>query len=142
MSSEEVVRRMFEAFAAGDEEALRDVSDDEIEFVDPAASGSSVDEWLAYNRPFSTAFPDGTMTIENQVISGDTVVSEVRYAGTHSGPLTTPQGEVPPTDNRIDIRGCSVTRVEGGKIVSHHGYFDRRQFLAQLGLMEQPAAPR
>jgi predicted ester cyclase len=140
MSPKEVVTRMFEAFAAGDEEGLRDVSHEEIEFVDPAASGSSLDEWLAYNRPFSTAFPDGSMSIESQIVAGDTVVTELRYTGTHSGALQTPQGEIPATGNRIDVRGCSITRVEGGKIVSHHGYFDQMQFLTQLGLMEQPSA--
>jgi steroid delta-isomerase-like uncharacterized protein len=140
MSPDEVVSRMFEAFAAGDEETMRTLCHDDVEFVDPGASGSSLEEYIAYSRPFWTAFPDGSMGLDNQIVSGDTVVSELRYAGTHTGPMATPQGEVPPTGNQIDVRGCSVDRVERGKIVSHHGYFDQLQFLMQLGLMEEAAA--
>lgn len=59
MEPGEVVKRMFAAFAAGDEEEMRAVCHDDVAFVDPAASGSSFEEWLAYNRPFWTAFPEG-----------------------------------------------------------------------------------
>lgn len=134
MGPEQVVNRMFVAFAAGDEDVLREVIDDELTFVDPAASGSSYEEWLTYNRPFWEAFPGARMELENQVVAGDTVVSELRYRGVHSGPMATPQGELPPTGREIDVRGASIDRVEGGKIVSHRGYFDQMQFMTQLGL--------
>ena len=135
MEPGEVVKRMFAAFAAGDEEEMRAVCHDDVAFVDPAASGSSFEEWLAYNRPFWTAFP-GRMELENQVVAGNTVVTELRYTGVHSGVMVTPQGELPPTGSEIDVRGASIDRVEDGKIVLHHGYYD--QFMKQLGLAEQP----
>jgi steroid delta-isomerase-like uncharacterized protein len=138
MEPDEVVKRMFAAFAAGDEAEMRAVCHDDLTFVDPAASGSSFEEWLAYNRPFWTAFPDARMELENQVVAGNTVVSELRYTGVHSGVMATPQGEVPPTGREIDVRGVSIDRVEAGKIVSHHGYYDQLQFMTQLGLAGQP----
>ncbi len=140
MSPDELVNRMFETLTTGDEEALREVCRDDMEFVDPAASGSSFEEWLAYNRPFWTAFPGASVRIENQIVSEDTVVTELRYAGTHSGPMMTPQGEVPATGKEIEVRGCSIDRVEGDKIVSHHGYYDQLEFMTQLGLTGQSAA--
>ena len=76
------------------------------------------------------------MELENQVVAGNTVVTELRYTGVHSGVMVTPQGELPPTGREIDVRGASIDRVEDGKIVLHHGYYD--QFMKQLGLAEQP----
>ena len=44
-------------------------------------------------------------------------------------------GVVPPTENRIELRGCVVYKVEGGEISESHVYYDQLEFLKQLGLV-------
>ena len=66
--------------------------------------------------------------------SGDTYAGEARYTGTHRGVLATPQGELPPTGQRVSWDSADVVRVADGKIVSWHIYHDPLRLLAQLGV--------
>jgi len=55
--------------------------------------------------------------------------------GTHLKPLANPAGPpIPPTNRKIRVANCSVYRVQGGKVVEVHEYFDQLGFLAQLGV--------
>ena len=49
-------------------------------------------------------------------------------------------GSVPPTGRTLDLPYCDVFRVENGRVVSHHIYYDQVMFLAQLGLLPAPSA--
>ena len=91
-------------------------------------------------RQFLVAFPDYTLTIQSLIAEGDTVALEFSSAGTHAGPLRLPGGEVPATGKRFSHAGVIVaTRDRNGKLSSYHEYFDRLEFMAQLGLMPTPA---
>jgi hypothetical protein len=68
------------------------------------------------------------------VESDRTLAFEWRATGTFTAPLAMPGGEVPPNGKAIDLPGAEFWRVEGGLIVVHHLYFDRLEFLQQLGL--------
>ena len=85
------------------------------------------------------AFPDASIRVVSTVEAGDTIVTEGVYGGTHTGPLDSPQGTVPPTGRAIDLPFVDIFRVRDGKAVVHHLYFDQLTFMAQLGLMPQPA---
>ena len=60
------------------------------------------------------------------------------FAGTHTGALVGPGGEVPPTQRRVEFAFADFFAVRDGKIPQHHTYFDQMAFLAQLGLLPQP----
>jgi len=51
---------------------------------------------------YATAFPDMHRELYNFYVTGDVVVVELALQGTHKGPLTLPQGTVPPTGKRMD----------------------------------------
>lgn len=80
-------------------------------------------------------FPDVKVTVVNQIVADPYVVTEGIFAGTHTGTLRTPQGDVPPTGNQIKLRYVTVQRVEKDKVASEHVYFDQAEFMTQLGLM-------
>jgi len=71
--------------------------------------------------------------------TGDVVAVEGTWTGTHSGPMTTPQGEVPPTGKRLTIPFAGIVRIADGRIASVHNYFDQMTFMGALGLMPEPA---
>ena len=86
---------------------------------------------------FWQAFPDMTISVTHQLISGDTAVTESTYSGTHSGTWRTPNGEIPATGRPVRGRQVAVQRVNNGLIVSEHLYFDQLELLSALGLVPQ-----
>jgi hypothetical protein len=68
------------------------------------------------------------------VAAGDTVVLEVTWRGTHKGPLQTPAGSIPPSENRFEVRACLVVEMEGDKVRRERHYFDMGTLLGQLGI--------
>jgi predicted ester cyclase len=94
--------------------------------------GKAYQEWISEHFG---AFPDMHHEIRGVTVESDrTLAFEWRATGTFTAPMVTPGGEVPPTGKTIDLPGAEFWRVEGGLIVIDHLYFDRLEFLQQLGL--------
>jgi steroid delta-isomerase-like uncharacterized protein len=89
-----------------------------------------VGAWNEFIGGFLRAFPDLQLTIEEQLIQGDSVAFRWRATGTHTGPL----GPVPATGKQIAIDGLIVDRVVGGKVQERWEQFDQSLMLQQLGL--------
>jgi steroid delta-isomerase-like uncharacterized protein len=82
---------------------------------------------------WGAAIPDSAATIHNAYASGDTVVMEVTWRGTHQGALQTPKGAIPPTGKRIEVRSCIVCEMAGDKVKLERQYFDMATLLQQIG---------
>jgi predicted ester cyclase len=89
---------------------------------------------------FQQAFPDIQHRIDRILVSGDTLIVEGRFTGTHSGVLRTPGGDVPPTGRRLEVPEVQLVSVVDGLAASLRTYFDRLEMLTQLGLLPAPAA--
>jgi predicted ester cyclase len=76
----------------------------------------------------------------SRFIAGSAVVTEGYMTGTQTGTLRTPQGDIPPSGNRIKLRYATVQQVKDGLIVSEHLYFDQLEFLTQIGAIPAPAS--
>jgi len=85
------------------------------------------------------AFPDSRLEVHTLIEAGNRVVVEGAYAGTHTGPLASPQGTVPPTGRTLALPYCEVFEVSAGRIASKHVYYDQMTFAAQLGLLPELA---
>lgn len=70
----------------------------------------------------AAAFPDIHREIFAIYAMDDVVIVELAIRGTHTGPLVTPAGTLPPTGNPVDIPCCDVFRLKDGKVVSFHCY--------------------
>src|SRR6266508_2168782 len=92
-----------------------------------------------YTEALWTAFPDGAFSFAGQVLAEDAAAVELVFMGTHTGPLATPDGLIPPTGRRVTLQSASILRFKEGLIASEHAYPDQLDFMTQLGLM--PAAP-
>ena len=80
-------------------------------------------------------FPDLESTIEDLIAERDKVVAHWRAQATHRGEYL----GIPPSGNRVDFRGISIYRIEGGKIAESWSVTDLLGMMQQLGLMEQPS---
>jgi ketosteroid isomerase-like protein len=64
---------------------------------------------------------------------------QITFTGTHTDTLSGPEGDISATNRPVTGRASQLFRVEGGKIVEEHLYYDQVQLLTQLGLMPEPA---
>jgi steroid delta-isomerase-like uncharacterized protein len=84
---------------------------------------------------WARALPDSKATIHSAVTKGNTVVLEVTWRGTHTGPLQTPAGEIPATGKKFEVRACQVIEIDRNKAKSMRHYFDLTTLMQQLGVM-------
>ena len=110
---------------------------DELETIDPGmGTVHGIEPFREYLETFKRAMPDARAVIERAYEAGNTVIVEGRFVGTHTGPLAGDDGDIEPTGARVDLPFADFSRVEDGKIVSYHTYYDQVGLLTQLGLME------
>ncbi len=95
---------------------------------------SGIDAVLEIWDGWAAAFPHSEAEFHSAVASGNTVVLELTWNVTHTGPMPTPNGEVIGTGKTASVRAISVLEMENGKAVSCRQYFDMGTLLSQLGL--------
>jgi steroid delta-isomerase-like uncharacterized protein len=79
----------------------------------------------------NAAFPDTSVTVDDQVAEGDRVVTRWTFRGTHTGAYM----GVPPSSRQITVSGVHIHRIVDGKIVEVWAYPDALSFLQQLGVL-------
>ena len=134
-----VSRRVFEeAFTQGKVEVLDElVAEDWVnhdETVPPEIPrGRAGLKQLAHG--YRGAFPDLQMTVEDQIVQGDKVVTRWSARGTHQGDLM----GIPATGKQGRANGITIDRIENGKIVESWNHWDQLSLLQQLGVVPELA---
>ena len=83
------------------------------------------------------AMPDFHAKFTPIVISGDYIVFEVVSQGTFTGPLASPEGDIPPTGKRVLYKVAFIAKVNAdGLIEEDRTYYDTAEFMRQLGLVK------
>jgi len=82
-------------------------------------------------------FPDASSKILNKIITDDQVVVEFENSGTNTGPVDSGPGRpvFPPTGKEATMRGVVLLKINKGKIVEFHQYYDIAGMMMQLGLL-------
>jgi len=70
--------------------------------------------------------PDSRVAVVSQRAGAEGVTNECRFRGTHTGPLRSPSGEIPPQVGALTRPLCL------------HNYFDTLTLLQQLGISQPP----
>jgi len=136
----EVMDRMTAAMTSNDTAALEACYAEDAVAVTPDQGELKGRETISsYLSQMAEAFPDAAYEPLDKHEAGNVAIDEGYFTGTNTGPLQMPSGEsAPPTGRQVRLRSCDVARVEGGRITSHHFYFDQMEFLDQLGLLAAP----
>lgn len=124
------------AYGEKDWDAIRTTIAPDIVY-DEVATGRRVEGGeavVATWQGWATAFPDSQATFNDVCASGNTVVMEVTWRGTHTGPLELPSGPLA-TNRTIEIRACHVSEMAEGKTQRVRHYFDMSTLLRQLGVL-------
>ncbi len=83
------------------------------------------------------AFPDANITVEDQLVEGDRLVTRWTARGTQTGEFM----EMPPSGKKVAITGIQIDRFSGGKIVEGWTLFDQLGMLQQLGAVPATRQP-
>ncbi len=87
------------------------------------------------NTSFLSIFPDAHFTKTNMFGQGNWVCIQGIFEATHRGPFPVPGGPpIPATGKRIQVSQCMVVKMDEGKIVEIHEYFNHLDFVSQLGI--------
>ena len=93
------------------------------------------DEIVEAFQGWKQAMPDVKGTVTNSFASGNTVVLEVTWKGTQTGPLVSPAGTIPPSGKSQTTPSAWIFEYDGDKIRESRNYFDLMTLLTQIGAM-------
>jgi steroid delta-isomerase-like uncharacterized protein len=132
-----VARGVVNAFNAGDWDACKAalVSDSVYDEIGTSRRIQGVAAIIPALQAWKQAMPDVKGTVNQAFASGDTVVLEITWNGTQTGPLQGPSGTIPATGKQQTTRAGWVLNFEGGKIKDSRHYFDMLSFMQQLGVI-------
>lgn len=95
------------------------------------------EQFIQFWNAMSAAFPDLKFSIDDMVAEGDKVVTRYTMQGTHKGPWR----GIPPTGKQVVIKGVSIDKIVGGKVVESWDFPDSMGMMTQLGVIPG-AAPK
>ena len=84
---------------------------------------------------YGRAFSDMHRELFDVYVSGDIVIVQLALQGTHDGPLSLPQGILPPTGNRMDAPCCDVFKLKDDRLQVFDCYPSGTVILSQLGVL-------
>jgi predicted ester cyclase len=94
----------------------------------PAGLKANVQKYLA-------GFPDGRITVDDQIAEGDKVATRWTGRGTQTGEIA----GIAPTGKQVTVAGLTISRLDGGKVVEEWTTWDTLGMLMQLGAVPVPA---
>jgi steroid delta-isomerase-like uncharacterized protein len=86
------------------------------------------EDWLNFDRAFLNACPDLTLTIKEQFVEGNRVITHWYCSGTHRAEFF----GMPASGNTIQLVGISIDGIENGKIKEHFALADFTDFMQQF----------
>jgi steroid delta-isomerase-like uncharacterized protein len=134
--NKDVVRRWIEAYNERDLKAEAGVlAPGFVAHVSAALDPlEGLEAWRQFTAPFTEAFPDLRLTLQDIVAEGGTVAARVAFRGTHRGEF---QG-IPPTDKEVAFSSMEFNRVMDGKVEEHWVELDLYGLMQQLGAIPEP----
>jgi steroid delta-isomerase-like uncharacterized protein len=80
-------------------------------------------------QTYLSAFPDGAITVDEQIAEGDRVATRWTGRGTHEGELL----GIAPTRKQVTVPGLGFLQFKDGKLVELYSNWDTLGMLQQLG---------
>ncbi len=124
-----IVQRAFECWNKRDFSVIAELFPDCI--YHSSVTGELKGE--AYGKYFTAllnAFPDGRLTVNDQIGEDDKVAVRWNFTGTHKGEL---MGH--PTGKQVTMTGISIVRIVNGKIAEAWEEWDNLGMMQQLGVV-------
>lgn len=140
MDVKEIARRLAEDPWRGKlDEVLELVGDDYVAHVPGSVEPSSGKEGFRdFVNTYLTGFPDGGITVEDQIAEGEIVATRWTGRGTNTGELM----GMPPTGRQVTVSGITYLRIANGKAREAWIIWDTLAMLQQLGAVPETVPAR
>jgi ketosteroid isomerase-like protein len=137
MNSEDFVRRAYDIAEVKDIPGWIDCFNPDGVFIDNSVGITyrAPDEVAVPVENYGRAFSNMHRELFEVYVSGDVVIVQLALQGTHDGPLSLPQGILPPTGNRMDAPCCDVFKLRDGRLQVFDCYPSGTVILSQLGVL-------
>jgi steroid delta-isomerase-like uncharacterized protein len=127
-----LTRRSWEA--PDNPDIIDEVYAPDLVWHDPGQEIRGSEEAKQFTAKYRSAFPDMSVTVEDEIAEGDKVVTRWTLRGTHQGEI---EEFGPPTGRHVELNGITISRIEGGKIVEEWNGYDNLGMMQQLGLVPE-----
>ena len=135
-----LVHELVEAFNAGNWARFRAGLADDISYEETGTGRriQGADAYVQLCQGWKAGFPDASGTVRHAIASGDTVLLEVVWERSHTGPLVGPGGTIPASGKRIRTPAAFVATVRAEKVCEARHYLDLMALLQQIGALPTP----
>lgn len=134
-----VLNKYLDAFNRADWEAYKSTLTQDSVHIEPGGIECHGPDASAEGvKVFKVAFPDLTGEVVRLIAGDQEAAAEIVWTGTHTGPLTTPTGTIPPTGKPITVHATKVFALEGDLIKYSRHYWDMTELLGAIGAMPAP----
>jgi steroid delta-isomerase-like uncharacterized protein len=129
--SKALTRRAYEALNQRNWAAFAELVTPDFVLHNASNTIQGLEAYKQFLAMYYTALPDASITIEDLIAEGDTVVVRQTFRGTHTGDLM----GIPPTGKAISGTGIQITRIANGKAVEQWFNGDDLGLRQQLGVI-------
>jgi steroid delta-isomerase-like uncharacterized protein len=133
---------LIDAFNEADWERFRGVLSPDTVYTETGTGRrvEGADAYLTLCQGWKVALPDVRGTIRGAIAAEDLVAQEILWEGTHTGPMETPGGTLPPSGAQISVEASLWVRFHGDKAREVHHYLDVLTLLQQIGAIPREPA--
>jgi steroid delta-isomerase-like uncharacterized protein len=131
----EVVHKYLDAFNRADWETYKTTLTADSVHIEPGGMELHGPDASAQGvNVFKVAFPDLSGEVIRLMTGEQEAAVEIVWKGTHTGPLVTPTGTIPPTGKPVTVHATKVFAFEGGLIKYSRHYWDMTELLGAIGV--------
>src|SRR5262245_21531032 len=104
----ELSKAWFAAIEGGDIEGAVGLLADDVEFDTPSGPLRGIAAVRPFVQGYIDGFPGARFEIRSETSVGSRAAVEGIYAGTNTGPMATPQGEMPATGKEVSVPFAAI----------------------------------
>ena len=132
-----IADKIVKAYKSADAAAMSDLYAEDAIIITPGVELRGKKALQKHIESMLRTFPDLKIEFLTVLPSGNHIVFEQVVSGTNTGPISTPEGEIPPTGKKVEFKAVWIGRISPeGLIEEDRTYFDNADFMRQLGLMK------
>lgn len=130
MTTNPVTQLIQEVINTGNFDRLNELVSPSYHYLNGDTTLQGPDQLRELLQGFRQAFPDLNITIDEQIIQGNRIVTKAHFVGHHHGDF---QG-LPATGRRVSVGLVIFSTIQQGQIIEEYELIDELAMLQQLGL--------
>jgi steroid delta-isomerase-like uncharacterized protein len=129
-----LARRSWEIVSQRNPDLIEEVYAPDFVWHEPDRDIQGYEQARQFVSTFYKGFPDINLSVEDAIAEGEQVVTRWTIRGTHQGET---EEFGPPTEKQVELKGITIHRIEGDKIVEEWEAYDNLSVMQQLGLVPE-----